>query len=126
METVTGTEIRDFRIRGNHFNWRSLLSRRERHSSKKENVVPNHPGYSPPVVDFDLRGGATGSIVVGESDIPLLCDDDLESAKRCLSLILEARQGDPRAAKDPIMRTPTKYATIIASSAKESVTMCDP
>jgi hypothetical protein len=51
-------------------------------------------------VDFDLRGGSTGSIVVGESDIPLLCDDDIAKAKRCLALILEARQGDPRAAKD--------------------------
>lgn len=100
METVTGTEICDFRIRGNYFNWRSLLSRRELHSSKKESAVPNHPGYSPPVVDFALRGGSTSSIVVGESDIPLLCDDDLEKAKRCLSLILEARQGDPRAAKE--------------------------
>ena len=100
METVTGTEIRDFRIRGNYFNWRSLLSRRELHSSKKENVVPGHPGYSPPVVDFDLHGGATSSIVVGESDIPLLCDDDIDKAKRFLSLILKARQGDPRAAKE--------------------------
>ena len=100
METVTGTGICDFRIRGNYFNWRTLLSRRDLHSSKKENVIPNHPGYSPPVVDFDLHGGATGSIVVSEADIPLLCDDDLEKAKRCLALILEARQGDLRAAKE--------------------------
>jgi hypothetical protein len=100
METVPATGIRNFRIRGNYFNWRSLLSRRDLHSSKKENVVPNHPGYSPPVVDFDLHGGATGSIVISESDIPLLCDDDIEKAKRCLSLILEARQGDPRAAQE--------------------------
>ena len=100
METVTGMAICDFRIRGNYFNWRSLLSRRDLHSSKKENLVQNHPGYSPPVVDFELRGGATGSIVVGESDIPLLCDDDLAKAKRRLCLILEARRGDPRAAKE--------------------------
>jgi hypothetical protein len=100
METVIGTEIRDFRIRGNYFNWRSLVSRRDLHSSKKENLVSNHPGYSPPVVDFELQGGATRSIVVGESDIPLLCNDDIEKAKRRLALILEARQGDPRAAKE--------------------------
>jgi len=99
METVITTGIRDFRIRGNYLNWRSLLSRRERHSSKQENPAPNLPGYSPPIVDFELYGGTTSSIAVSESDIPLLCDD-VEKAKRCLSLILEARQGDPRAAKE--------------------------
>ena len=100
MGTVTATEVCDFRIRGNYFNWRSLLSRRELHSSKKETIVANHPGYSPPVVDFDLHGGTTRSIVVSESDIPLLCDEDTEKAKRHLSLILDARQGDARAAKE--------------------------
>src|ERR1700758_671478 len=100
MELLTGTEIRDFRIRGNYFNQRSLLSRRQLHSSKKEKLVPNSPGYSPPVVEFELLGGTTSSIVVGESDIPFLCDDDIEKAKLHLSLILNARQGDPQAAKD--------------------------
>ena len=100
METVTRTEIRDFKIRGNYFNWRSLLSRRDLHSSKKENPAPTHPGYSPPVVDFELVHGASGSIAVGESDIPLLCDHDIEKAKRHLALILEARQGDSEAARE--------------------------
>jgi hypothetical protein len=100
METVTSTEIRDFRMRGSYFNWRSLLSRRELHSSKKEIIFPNHPGYSPPVVDFDLLDGTTDSIVVSESDIPLLCDDDIEKAKGYLGLILEAREGDAKAAAE--------------------------
>lgn len=100
MATIIETQVRDFRIRGNYFNWRSLLSRRDLHSAKKEDIVAKHPGYSPPVVDFDLHGGTTGTIVVSESDIPLLCGDDVENAKRHLSLILEARQGDPGAAKE--------------------------
>ena len=80
METVTGTEIRDFRVRGNYFNQRSLLSRRDLHSSKKENIVPNARVFS------SGRGVRTsrrhtGSIVVSEADIPLLCGDDFEKAK---------------------------------------------
>jgi len=100
MELVTGTEIRDFRIRGNYINQRSLLSRRDLHSSKKENVLPSGPGYSPPVVEFELHGGPTSSVVVSEIDIPFLCDDDTQKAKGYLSLILAARRGDSKAAKD--------------------------
>ena len=100
METLTGTEIRDFRIRGNYFNLRSLLSRRDLHSSKKDNIVQSSPGYSPPVVEFELADGGTDSIAVSEIDVPVLRDDDLEKAKGYLSLILNARRGDPQAAKD--------------------------
>ena len=100
METVTGTEIRDFRIRGNYINQHSLLSRRDPHSSKEENVGPSGPGYSPPVVEVELHGGSTSSIVVSEIDIPFLCDDDIQKAKAYLSLILNARRGDPQAVKD--------------------------
>jgi len=100
MELVTGTEIRDFRIRGNYINQRSLLSRRDLHSSKKENVFPSGPGYSPPVVEFEPHGGPRSSAVVSEIDIPFLCDDDTEKAKGYLSLILAARRGDPKAATD--------------------------
>jgi hypothetical protein len=100
MEPVTGTEIRDFRMRGNYINQHSLLSRRDLNSSKKENLVPSGPGYSPPVVEFELHGGPTSSIVVSEIDIPFLCDDDLEKAKGYLSLILNARREDPKAVKD--------------------------
>lgn len=100
METVTGTEIRDFTVRGNYFNQRSLLSRRNLYSSKKDNIVSSSPGYSPPVVEFDLHDGTAGSIVVSEADIPLLCGDDFERGKRHLSLIVNARRGDPKAAED--------------------------
>jgi len=100
MEPVTGTEIRDFRIRGNYINQHSLLSRRDPHSSKKENVGPSGPGYSPPVVEVELHSGSTSSIVVSEIDIPFLCDDDIQRAKGYLSLVLNARRGDPQAVKD--------------------------
>ena len=73
MEPVTGTEIRDFRIRGNYINQHSLLSRRDPHSSNKENAGPSGPGYSPPVVEVEFHGGSTSSIVVSETDIPFLC-----------------------------------------------------
>jgi hypothetical protein len=99
METVTGTEIRDFMVRGNYFNQRTLLSRMDLHSSKKDNIVSNSPGYSPPVVEFELQDGTSDSIVVSEADIPLLCGDDIEQGKRHLSLILNARRGDTQAAK---------------------------
>jgi hypothetical protein len=100
METVTGTEIRDFRVRGNYFNQRTLLHRRSSHSSKRDDIVSNSPGYSPPVVEFDLQDGTNGSIVISEADIPLLCGDDFEQGKRHLSLIVNARRGDPKAAED--------------------------
>ena len=93
MELLTATDVRDFRIRGNYFSWRSLLARRDQHSSTRQSV-PNQPGYSPPVVDYELQDGITNSIVISGSDIPLLHDDDIETAKRNLSLILGARQGD--------------------------------
>jgi hypothetical protein len=100
MEAVTGTEVRDFRIRGNYVNQRNLLSRREAQVSKSDNLVPSSPGYSPPVVEFELHGGPTISIILSEIDIPFLCDDDVEKSKGYLSLILNARRGDPKAAED--------------------------
>ncbi len=99
METVIGTEIRDFRLRGNYVNQRSLLSGIDPHSRRMEDIVPDSPEYSPAVVEFELHDGQTGSIVVSEVDIPLLCDDDFEKAKAHLGLLLNARQGDAEAAK---------------------------
>jgi Pyruvate phosphate dikinase, AMP/ATP-binding domain len=99
METVTGTEIRDFMVRGNYFNQRTLLSRMDLHSSKKDNIVSNSPGYSPPVVEFELQDGTSDSIVISEADVPFLCGDDMEQGKRHLTLILTARRGDTQAAK---------------------------
>ena len=99
MELLSGTAIRDFRIRGNYFNQRSLVARRDLHSSKKD-LVATSPGYAPPIVDFELYDGTINTIVVGESDIPPLSSDDIEKAKGYLSLILNARQGDTQAAQD--------------------------
>lgn len=103
MEQPTGVEIRDFRIRGNYWNRRSLLSSMDLGSLKQKKAVPQLPGYSPPVVEFEtagLHGGTTGSIVIRDIDLPLLDQDDFEKAKRHLSLILRTRQGDPKAEKD--------------------------
>lgn len=97
MQAISQTQIHDFRIRGNYCNSHGLLSRRNWCIRTKENVLANHPGYTPPVVDFCLQGGETDSIVVSEQDIPLLCDDDANQSKRHLSLILDARQGDSQA-----------------------------
>ena len=100
MEVATKIEIRDFRIRGNYSNPRTLLFRRQLHSSKGQGAVPKCPGYSPPVVEVELLDGTTCSTAVSECDVPLLSDDDFDKAKRNLSLILEARQGQPAAIKE--------------------------
>ena len=99
MELLTGAEIRDFRIRGNYFNQRSLILRRALHPSKKDEV-PYCPGYSPPVVEFDLQDGTTSSVVISDADMPSLCGGDFEKAKQHISLILNARRGDPQSVKD--------------------------
>jgi hypothetical protein len=96
MKLLAGTEIRDFRIRGGYFNQRNLISRRALHSSRKGDAQPC-PGYSPPVVEFELVDGTLSSVVISDADIPPLCNVDLEKAKRQLSLILNARRGDPAA-----------------------------
>lgn len=111
MEVVAGTEIRDYRIRGNYFNQRTCLFRSELHSSKKQDTVPKYPGYSPPVVEFELLDGARRSIAVSECDIPLLTDEDAEKAKRYLSLILEARQGQPAALQE-LSATAQKFISV--------------
>lgn len=98
MELLTGLNIRDFTIRGNYFNQRSLAYRRAMHSARKEDVS-ECPGYSPPLVDFELDDGTASSIVISDADMPALCNDDLEKAKRHLSLILNARKGDAEAVK---------------------------
>jgi hypothetical protein len=99
METLTGIAIRDFRVRANYFNQRTVLCRKRLHGTNQVNVT-NDSGYSPPVVDFEAEDATTGSIVVSESDLPLLCVDDDERAKRYLSLIVQARRGDLDAVKD--------------------------
>ncbi len=93
MALLTGVEIRNFGIRGNYFNQRSVASRRALHSFKRE-ATSNCPGYLPPSVDFEFDDGTTGTIAISDADIPALCNQDFEKAKRHLSLILNARQGD--------------------------------
>ncbi|MBZ5646970.1 MAG: hypothetical protein LAN37_07070 [Acidobacteriia bacterium] len=105
MKRLTALEIRDFRVRGNYFNQRSLLTRKEQHYLKREQAVADLPGYSPPVVDYEGEEGESGSIVVSEIDIPLLCDNDLEKSRHYLSLILQSRGGDSQAARDLLALT---------------------
>lgn len=98
MGILTGIEIRNFGIRGNYSNQRSIVSRRALHSSKKE-AVSSCPGYLPPIVEFELDDGTTRSIAISDADIPVLCGQDFEKAKSHLFLILNARQGDADAVK---------------------------
>ena len=97
MNQLKDVEIRDFRIRGNYFNKRHLLSKSHLRSLKDRKAVPKLPGYSPAVVEFELQSGAKGSIAVREIDCPLLLQDDFEKAKIHVSLILRSRQGDSTA-----------------------------
>jgi phosphohistidine swiveling domain-containing protein len=99
MELLTGTEIRDFSIRGNYVNQRSLISRRALHSERKDDV-PHYPGYSPPIVEFEFNDGAKDSIVISDADLPSLCSGNFEKVKKHISLILNARRGDPQAIKN--------------------------
>jgi hypothetical protein len=101
MEQLTAAGIRDFRVRGNYLNQHSLHFRDELCAALRDHeILQQRPGYSPPVVDFELEGGSRGSVVVHETDLPLLCQDDFESARRHLGLILEARRGESGAVKD--------------------------
>jgi phosphohistidine swiveling domain-containing protein len=93
MQLLSGTDIRDFRVRGNYFNQRSLRSSRAARTA-------NCPGYSPPVVEFELGDGTRDSLTVSDADVPFLCNQEIEKAKTYLSLILNARQGGPEAATE--------------------------
>ncbi len=97
MEPFAGGDIREFRIRGNYINQRTLLARKNLHATKRGDLPPNPPGYSPPVVEFELHNGTSQQITIGETDIALLCGEDAERAKRHLALVVNARRGDPQA-----------------------------
>ena len=99
MELLTEAAIRDFRIRGNYCNQRRLASRRALHSCKREDVAPVRAGCSPPVVEYELDDGTSSSIIVSDADVPPLSNYDVKEAKRHLSLILNARAGNPEAAR---------------------------
>ena len=100
MKPLTAPAIRDFRVRGNYFTQRSLLSHKEIHHLDRDKVLPERPGYSPPVVEYDAEGGESGSLTVSEIDIPLLCDNDVEKSKQYLSVLMQARGGDREAARE--------------------------
>lgn len=100
MELLAGAEIRDFRIRGHYFNQRSLALRKTLHSSKKDRPDRVWPGYSPPVVEFELEDGVPRSIRVSDADVAALCNDDPERARQHLALILNARSGDVSAVRE--------------------------
>ncbi len=97
MEPLPASQIRDFRVRGNYFNQHSRRFRKDRYSNTP---VPGPPGYCPPVVEYELASGDTGSILASEIDIPLLCQDDFEQGREHLSLIVNARNGSARAAEE--------------------------
>jgi hypothetical protein len=100
MEVLTGTEIRDFWIRGNYFNQRRLAVKGALRSSKRQSIVPTYPGYSAPIVEFEFDDGTTSSIAISDVDVPVLCGDDFDKAKRRLSLILNARRGNAQAIEE--------------------------
>ncbi len=100
METLTATAIRDFRIRANYINQRSLVARKNHHPVTGDELIAPGPGYSPPVVDLEFADGTAESLVVSEIDMPFLCGNDFDRAKHHLSLILNARHGDPQAAAE--------------------------
>ncbi len=99
MESFAG-KIRDFRVRGNYPNLYSCRFRTYTYPARGERAAPQRPGYSPPVVEYQLQDGVAGSTVVREADIPLLCGADGATAKRNLALILDAHHGDARAGKE--------------------------
>ncbi len=117
MQTLTQADIRDFGIHGNYCSQGGLVSRRNLPIRSKGDVAAKYPGYAPPVVEFELYAGGTGSIVVSESDIPLLYDVDNEKSKRYLSLILDARRGDVKAAAE-LCATQQEYSLGKASPAQ--------
>lgn len=123
IELAAGTKIWDFKIRGNYLNRRSLVLRRDLHAKKKQNEARNYPGYSPPVVEFELLDGTTCSTAISEADIPLLSGDDVERAKRFLSLILDARQGQ-REAVEALSALAQKHPSIAMGQLQPCESRC--
>jgi hypothetical protein len=99
MTTLLGLGVRDFRLRGNYINQRSLLASARQHWGPGQDVSQGL-GQSAPVVEYELSDGTRHSIAVSEADVPLLCTDDVEQAKTHLGLILNARAGDETATRE--------------------------
>ncbi len=121
MDTHVLTEraIRGLRVRGNYFNQRSLALRQAVHSCKRE-MLDATGVYSPPVVDFELEDGSSGSIVVSDADVPLLISEDPAVGNGHLVSILEAREGDPAAARALAFSMPGVHAAELPLSPAET------
>ncbi len=107
MAIDAGGLIRDFKVRGNYVNRRTVLARHSLHHAQTTDSAQIRKGYSPPEVDILFESGQPKTITVSEVDIPFLCDDDFELARRHLSLILSARSGHNEAARQLISATDT-------------------
>src|SRR5512146_2343185 len=62
MEPITGLRIRDFRVRGNYLNQHSVVYSRNLRSLAGDQPSPDRPGYSRPVVEFELPDGNWDSV----------------------------------------------------------------
>ena len=71
MEVLTSAEVRNFRVRANYFNQRSLLWRTILHSQQAK-LIPKSLGYSAPVVKYETEEGMSASTAVSENDLPFL------------------------------------------------------
>ena len=100
MEVLTGTEIRDFRIRGNYTNRRMRLFQSRLPANGKD-IAQKYPGYTPTVIDYELADGRTHSLTIDKSHLPGLIDGDLDRAKTCLCHILEQPDIGIAAAQEP-------------------------
>ena len=100
MVPAAAAEIRDYRIRGSYLNRRSLLLQRNLASPAKRAEASGSPGYSPPIVEYELPDGTTRSLPIRESDAVLLGVDDKDSRGEYFGLILRSREGDREAAAD--------------------------
>ncbi len=100
MEPLSAAEIFDFTIRGNCSNRRRVAVRQLLPTVEGRDAAVEFPGYSPPTVDVQFKNGRTSSVAVSSADLPTLCGDDFDEAKRYLSLILNARDGGAQAAAE--------------------------
>ena len=86
--------IRDFRVRGNYFNRRTLISKEAFHHLKKHEQKPFFPGYSAPEVAIEFQDGSTDNLIVSEIDTPFLCDGDFRDGSTLpLELVLTLGRG---------------------------------
>jgi pyruvate,orthophosphate dikinase len=100
MQFITGLGIRDFRIRGNYLNQHTLVYSRDLRSRAQTPGGPHRPGYSQPVVEYELMDGRQDTVDASEMDVPLLCASDLNKAKSHLALLVNAARGHAPSIKE--------------------------